>query len=72
MGVDMISLQITQASARRQVRKRRNWLEVAGNALACLLIVALIDVAIINFLFFPDCNRDTRDCFLVQHLWGAK
>lgn len=63
---------VSQASARQQARQRRNWREIAGNAVACLLIVALVDVAIINFLFFPDCNRDTRDCFLVQHLWGDR
>ena len=60
------------ASAGRQARKRHAGRELARNAFACLLIAALIDVALINFLLFPDCNRTTRDCFLVQHLWGAK
>ncbi len=63
---------VSQASARRQVRKRQSLLEVIGNALACLLIIAIVDIALINFFAFPDCNRVTRDCFLVENLWGAK
>ena len=72
-GVTHVTLtRVSQASARQQVRKRRSLLEVTGNALACLLIVAIVDIALINFFLFPDCNRVTRDCFLVENLWGAK
>lgn len=72
-GVTHVTLKrITQASARRQVRHPRNWLEVAGYAMTCLLIAAIVDIALINMLAYPDCNRTTRDCFLVHHLWGAK
>ncbi len=66
------SPRVTQASARQQVRKRRSLKEVAGYALACLLMAAIFDIALINMVAYPDCNRVTRDCFLVQHLWGAK
>lgn len=24
---------------------------------------------LVNAVVFPDCNRQTRECFLVQHLW---
>lgn len=71
-GVSHVLPQVTQASARRQARHPRNWKEVIGYAVACLLIAAVFDIALINMLAYPDCNRETRDCFLVQHLWGAK
>lgn len=72
-GVTHVTLsRVSQASARRQVRKRRSWLEVTSTTLACLLIVAIVDIALINFIAFPDCNRVTRDCLLVENLWGAK
>jgi hypothetical protein len=62
---------LPQASA-RQPRKRSALKEFLGRALACVIVMAIVDVAVINFMFFPECNRITHDCFLVQHLWGAK
>lgn len=62
----------TASASGNQARKRRNWSEVIQGALACLAMAAIFNVILINFLFFPDCNRDNRDCFVVQHLWGAK
>lgn len=65
--------QVPRASAgeNHQVSKRR-WKEVIQCVLACLVITAVADVALINFLFYPECNRETRDCFLVQHMWGQQ
>lgn len=60
-----------QASA-RQPRKCTTLKGILGRALACVMVMAIVDVALINFMFFPECNRITQDCFLVQHLWGAK
>lgn len=71
-GVSHVLPQVTQASARRQARHPRNWKEVIGYAVACLLIAAMFDIALINMLAYPDCNRETRDCFLVHHLWAAR
>jgi hypothetical protein len=51
---------------------RRGLKQLLGNIALCLLIAAIIDIAVINALFFPDCNRETRDCFMVQYLWGEK
>lgn len=62
---------LPQASA-RQPRKRISLRRLAGGVLACVIVAAMADVALINFMFFPECNRITHDCFLVQHLWGAK
>lgn len=61
-----------KSSARRQARRERKFLEVFANLMACLFAFALVEVAVINFLFFPECSRTTRDCFLIQHAWGAK
>jgi hypothetical protein len=36
------------------------------------ILAAVFDVIIINAFFFPDCNRDTNQCFVVHHLWGAQ
>lgn len=68
----ILSPRSTASKKNHQARKRRNWKEVIQGVLACLVIAALLDVVLINVLLFPDCNRDTRDCFLVQHLWVAK
>ena len=51
------------------MRKHR-WKEFIQRLLTCLVIAAFVTVALINFLFYPDCSRETRDCFLVQHLWS--
>lgn len=63
---------IRSAPASAKARKRINPKAIVGRVFACLIVAAIVDVAVINFLFFPECNRITRDCFLVQHLWGAK
>lgn len=62
---------LPQASA-RQPRKRNSLRGILGRALACVMVMAIVDVALINFMFFPECNRITHDCFLVQHLWGER
>ena len=36
----------------------------------CVAIVFL--TMWINVLIYPDCNRENRECFLVQHVWGEK
>lgn len=46
-----------------------NWLI---SALLVMMVAALVNVLVINALFFPDCNRITNDCFLIQKLWGAE
>jgi len=38
--------------------------------LACIVIAAALDVSLINLVLYPDCNRTTRDCFLVANAWG--
>lgn len=35
-----------------------------------ILIAFIFNVIFINALFFPDCNRETRDCFLIEKMWG--
>lgn len=67
----ILAAHLPQASA-RQPRKRNSLKGILGRALACVMVMAIVDVALINFMFFPECNRITHDCFLVQHLWGAK
>jgi hypothetical protein len=44
--------------------------EIIGGAIACLIVAALFNVILINALFFPDCNRITRDCFVIDKMWG--
>ena len=66
------STKTAQASARRQARPRRTLREGVITVVACLLAFAVAEVTLINFLFFPECNRTTGDCFLIQHAWGAK
>jgi hypothetical protein len=75
--IDTVRVSVTrhallpEASARKP-RKRYSLIRILGRALACVVVAAIANVALINFMFFPECNRITRDCFLVQQLWGAK
>lgn len=43
--------------------------QLAGEFFLCLVVAFIFNVAIINGLFF-DCNRVSRDCFLIDQLWG--
>jgi hypothetical protein len=51
---------------------KRDWKSLIGGTFLCMIVAAILTVVFINAMFFPDCNRDTRDCFLVEKLWGAK
>lgn len=37
--------------------------------LAPLVAFTIVFTAIINATLFPDCNRETRDCFLINKFW---
>lgn len=41
-----------------------------GSAVALALVWLVMLTVLINSLFFPTCDRVTRDCFLVQNLWA--
>lgn len=42
-----------------------------GNASAMLFGLLILVIAIINVLLFPECNRETFQCFLVDYAWRA-
>ncbi len=48
------------------------FLDLSSKLLLLIVAAALLNGILMNFLFFPECNRITGDCFLIQHLWGAQ
>lgn len=57
--------------ARDYQRTRKHSLkELIGGTVMCIIVAAIFNVVFINALFFPDCNRITRDCFLIEKMWG--
>lgn len=54
----------------RLAPRARDYAPVLGRCAVALLLAELFVIVFMNFLFFPDCNRETRDCFLIEHLWG--
>jgi hypothetical protein len=58
--------------AHHQAVRPHKWLNALCAFFMLALVAGLINVIVINALFFPDCNRTNNDCFLIQKLWGAK
>lgn len=38
--------------------------------LLLIVLLSILSIGLINSLLYSDCNRDNRDCFLIQNLWS--
>ena len=48
------------------------FLVAIGYITGCMMFSFLFAVLMINWLFYPECNRITNDCFLVNEMWEEK
>jgi hypothetical protein len=59
----------TTPSITKRIFTRYSLKEYLAWAFISLGALAVTEIGMINVFLYPDCNRETRDCFLVHHLW---
>lgn len=59
---------VTKALA--DLTKRQKYTRITRTAALAVTGALFLNVLVINYVFYPDCSKATRDCFVIQKAWA--